>query len=95
MANTVWVITGASSGFGEGIAYAALANGGTVIATARRAAKLENLRKAGAKTLDVDVTSDFETLKSIASKVAEEYGQITHLINTAGYVLEAAVEETR
>jgi NADP-dependent 3-hydroxy acid dehydrogenase YdfG len=35
-AGRVWLITGASSGFGRAIAEAALATGDTVVATARR-----------------------------------------------------------
>jgi NAD(P)-dependent dehydrogenase (short-subunit alcohol dehydrogenase family) len=39
----VWLITGASSGFGRAIAEAALAAGDTVIATARRPETLDDL----------------------------------------------------
>ena len=39
----VWLITGASSGFGRALAEAALAAGDTVVAAARRTAPLEDL----------------------------------------------------
>jgi NADP-dependent 3-hydroxy acid dehydrogenase YdfG len=39
----VWLITGASSGFGLAIAEAAIARGDSVVATARRVESLEAL----------------------------------------------------
>ncbi|KAJ9615729.1 hypothetical protein H2200_001806 [Cladophialophora chaetospira] len=93
MSETVWVITGTSSGFGKAIAYTALSKGATVVATARKSSKLQDLKAAGADTIDLDVTSDMETLKETAAKVVQKHGKVTHLINAAGYVLDAAVEE--
>lgn len=40
-----WIITGAASGIGRGIALAALKNGDNVIATSRKKEKLNNLVK--------------------------------------------------
>ncbi|KAI6366725.1 hypothetical protein MCOR25_005091 [Pyricularia grisea] len=89
MSTPTWLITGASSGFGEAIAKEALSRGHTVIATARSANSLKHLAELGAKTMALDVTaSDAE----LASKMAE-IGRVTHVLNTAGYLLEAAVEE--
>ena len=55
----VWLITGASSGFGRAIAEAALAAGDTVVATARRPEALDDLVAAHpdrAVALRLDVT---------------------------------------
>lgn len=91
----VFLITGASSGFGEAIAYEALARGHHVIATARKASKLGGLQAAGAAVLDLDVTSDEATLAAILEQAKAIYGRITHVVNCAGYILEGAVEEAR
>ncbi|KAH6651142.1 hypothetical protein F5144DRAFT_75796 [Chaetomium tenue] len=89
----VFLITGASSGFGEAIAYDALARGHHVIATARSTTKLSALKSAGATVLALDVTSDEATLAAIFREAHAVHGRITHVVNSAGYVLEGAVEE--
>ncbi|KAL2018584.1 hypothetical protein VTK56DRAFT_626 [Thermocarpiscus australiensis] len=89
----VWLITGASSGFGQAIAREALSRGHHVIATARNAARLGDLRAAGAAVLDLDVTSDDATLAAAFRAASAVYGRITHVANCAGYILEGAVEE--
>ncbi|KAL2155174.1 hypothetical protein VTH82DRAFT_3850 [Thermothelomyces myriococcoides] len=89
----VFLITGASSGFGEAIAHEALLRGHHVIATARKAAKLGALRSAGAAVLDLDVTSDEAALADVFAKAHAFHGRITHVVNCAGYLLEGAVEE--
>jgi NADP-dependent 3-hydroxy acid dehydrogenase YdfG len=94
MADYVWFITGASSGFGKSIALEALKRGHKVIASARSASKLGELKDAGAIVMDLDVTSDDETLASKLAEANAVYGKITHVVNAAGYILEGAVEES-
>ncbi|KAL2165533.1 hypothetical protein VTH06DRAFT_834 [Thermothelomyces fergusii] len=89
----VFLITAASSGFGEAIAHEALSRGHHVIATARNAAKLDALRSRGAAVLDLDVTSDDAALAGIFTKAHAVHGRITHVVNCAGYLLEGAIEE--
>jgi NADP-dependent 3-hydroxy acid dehydrogenase YdfG len=91
----VWLITGSSSGFGKYIALEALKRGHNVIATARDASRLSDLKTAGALTLSLDVTAPLSELKNIVREANSKYGRITHLVNAAGYVLEGAVEEIR
>jgi NAD(P)-dependent dehydrogenase (short-subunit alcohol dehydrogenase family) len=91
----VFLITAASSGFGEAIAHEALSRGHHVIATARNKAKLDALQAAGAAVLDLDVTSDEATLAAIFQEASAIHGRITHVVNCAGYLLEGAVEEGR
>ncbi|OCL05210.1 NAD(P)-binding protein [Glonium stellatum] len=93
MSVPVWVITGSGNGFGKAIALEALNRGHKVIATARNASKLSDLQAVGAEVLNLDVTADLEDLKKIAAEVNAKYGCVTHLINAAGYILEAAIEE--
>ncbi|KAH6662044.1 hypothetical protein B0J14DRAFT_554510 [Halenospora varia] len=94
-ANTspIWFITAASSGFGKEIALSAMKRGHRVLATGRSLAKLADLKVAGAETFVLDVTSDIDTLKKIVAEAHEKYGRIDILINAAGYILEAAIEE--
>lgn len=93
MSTPVWLITAASSGFGKQTALEALKNGHRVIATARSAAKLEDLKAKGAVTMDLDVVQPLDELKAIAKTAHEQFGRIDFLINAAGYILEGAVEE--
>ena len=95
MTTPVWFITASSSGFGEAIALDALSRGHKVIATARNSAKLQKLKEAGAAVMDVDVTSDEETLAAKLVEANSIYGRITHVASCAGYILEGTVEEAR
>lgn len=94
MTTPVWLITASSSGFGKAIALEALRRGHKVIATARNPKKIDDLSKAGALTLALDVTDSFENLKNIVAEAHSSYGRIDYLINAAGYILEGAIEET-
>jgi NADP-dependent 3-hydroxy acid dehydrogenase YdfG len=95
MSDYVWFITATSSGFGKAIAFEALRRGHKVIATARNSAKLSELKAAGAAVMDVDVTSDDETMAAKLSEASAIYGKITHVVNAAGYILVGAIEEAR
>jgi len=94
MSVPVWFITGSTSGFGKYIALEALSRGHKVIATARNTSKLSELQAAGADILSVDVTAPLDELKSKAAEAHAIHGSITYLINSAGYILEGAIEET-
>ncbi|CAK7207989.1 hypothetical protein SEUCBS139899_010823 [Sporothrix eucalyptigena] len=94
MSATVFLITGASSGFGKAIALEALRRGHKVIATARDASKLGQLKEAGAAVLDLDVAAGDESVAAAFQKAHAIYGRLTHVVNAAGYVLEGAIEES-
>jgi len=89
----VWFITGTSTGFGRDLALAAVQRGDKVIATARRLSAVEDLKAAGASTLQLDVTSPLEALKSIAKEAHEIHGRIDVVVNNAGYFETGALEE--
>ncbi|KAI0848670.1 NAD(P)-binding protein [Daldinia vernicosa] len=93
MATNVWLIAGASSGFGRAIGFEALKRGDKVVATSRNLAKMADLREAGALVLALDVTSDDASIQAAFQKAIDTYGNITHCINAAGYVLEGSAEE--
>jgi len=90
-----WFITGCSSGFGRGIAEAALLAGDSVIATARRAEDLEILAHLGAGrclALPLDIT-DAGAVSQAVSEAASFTGRLDVIVNNAGYGLLGAVEE--
>jgi NAD(P)-dependent dehydrogenase (short-subunit alcohol dehydrogenase family) len=90
----VWLITGASSGFGRAIADAALQRGDAVVATARRAEALSDLQgRERAHVVSLDVTDAVEREAAIADAL-ERFGRIDVLVNNAGRTQVGAVEET-
>jgi NAD(P)-dependent dehydrogenase (short-subunit alcohol dehydrogenase family) len=91
----VWLITGASSGFGRAIATAALNTGDTVVATARRAQSLEELASTypgQAEALALDVTDMDAT--GVVDDLVARHGRIDVLVNNAGRTQVGALEET-
>jgi len=92
----VWLITGASSGFGRAIAEAALATGDTVVAAVRRTEALDDLVAAHpdrVTPLALDVT-DPARISAAVDEVLARFGRIDVLVNNAGRGLVGAVEET-
>jgi NAD(P)-dependent dehydrogenase (short-subunit alcohol dehydrogenase family) len=91
----VWFITGSSSGFGLLLAKEALRRGERVIATARDAAKLDELGKTypdTARTFALDVTKPAE-IEAVAQKAIAAFGHVDVLVNNAGYGVNGAIEE--
>ncbi|EXJ87955.1 hypothetical protein A1O1_04882 [Capronia coronata CBS 617.96] len=89
----VWFITGCSSGFGKELTLQALGRGDNVIATARDAGKLDDLKDAGAAVVSLDVTSPLDELKRTAEEAHNIYGRIDYLINNAGFNQVGGLEE--
>lgn len=94
MTPQVWLITGCSSGFGHELVLEILHRGHNVIATARNTAKIEDLEAKGASVLQLDVTADTETIRSLVAAAFQIHQRIDVLVNNAGYVSMGAVEET-
>ena len=92
----VWLVTGASRGFGLRIARAALARGDAVVATARNTASLAALGHPadlpGLLPLALDVTDEAQA-QSVAAAAIARFGRIDVLVNNAGFGLLGAVEE--
>ncbi|WP_350284327.1 oxidoreductase [uncultured Croceitalea sp.] len=94
--NAVWFITGASSGFGKALAEHALSKGYKVVATARRGEKLKEIGATSPKRvlpIQMDVTNREEVQAGIKKAMAH-WGKIDVLINSAGYGIVGALEET-
>ncbi len=85
------LITGCSSGIGHATALH-LANGGhAVYATARRPEVLTDLKRAGCRTLALDVLDEGSMLAAVAA-VENEHGAVGSLVNNAGYAVSGAIE---
>ncbi|MGC0387585.1 oxidoreductase [Streptomyces sp. SAI-129] len=94
--NKVWLVTGASSGFGRAITEAAVAAGDIVVAAARRTAPLGDLVAAHpdqVEALPLDVT-DIAGVQDAVDGVVARHGRIDVLVNNAGRGMVGAVEET-
>src|SRR5688572_4757412 len=81
----VVVVTGASSGLGEQIARALAAAGAVPVLAARRAERLERLRRdlPRADAVVCDVTDSSERERLVAT-VMDRHGRIDGLVNNAG-----------
>jgi NAD(P)-dependent dehydrogenase (short-subunit alcohol dehydrogenase family) len=93
MGGKVWMITGASRGFGAEISTAVLRSGDKVVATARQAAALDFLgNDENVFKVALDVTDEKQAKEAVAGALGQ-FGRIDVLVNNAGYGLLAAVEE--
>ncbi len=89
--NKVVLITGASSGIGEGTARVLAAHGARVVVGARRTDKLKSIASwiesasgsGRVRFRSLDVTS-LDCVKAFADFAAAEFGQIDVIVNNAG-----------
>jgi NAD(P)-dependent dehydrogenase (short-subunit alcohol dehydrogenase family) len=90
----VWLITGASSGFGRALADAALGRGDRVVATARDAGRLADLAADDrVYAVSLDVTDAGQRDRAV-KQALQRFGRIDVLVNNAGRTQVGAVEET-
>ncbi|MFM0271767.1 oxidoreductase [Paraburkholderia aspalathi] len=95
-AQRIFLITGASSGFGRALAKAALAAGNIVIGTVRNdsaKAEFEGLHAHHVHGVLLDV-SDFDSIDATINEIAQRVGPIDVLVNSAGYGHEGILEES-
>ncbi|CAG9274456.1 Short-chain dehydrogenase [Paraburkholderia unamae] len=93
--DSVWFVTGSSSGLGREIAALALARGWRVVLAARNPEDMASL--AGeypdtAMTTRLDVT-DAASIAEAVSAAQARFGRLDVLVNAAGYGYLAAIEE--
>ena len=94
MTQRVWLITGASRGFGAEISKAVLAAGDKLIATARTMQGLQHLGTNGNLfTAVLDVT-DEPQVRDVVQAALAHFGHVDILVNNAGISLLGAVEES-
>lgn len=96
----VVVITGASSGLGEATAKLLSSEGATVVLAARRADRIgalaEKLTSEGGQALAMttDVT-DRQQVKALVDRAVETYGRIDVMLNNAGLMPLAPLEDLK
>ncbi|KAM9978666.1 hypothetical protein ACTFIY_012414 [Dictyostelium cf. discoideum] len=91
----IWYITGCTSGTGLSLANKLLSLCHKVTGTSRNINKLKELSIFNDKSflgLQVDITNRKSVQESIENTI-KTFGEITHVINNAGYGLVGAVEE--
>ncbi|GGL77435.1 short-chain dehydrogenase/reductase [Streptomyces fumigatiscleroticus] len=94
--NKVWLVTGASSGFGRAITEAAVAAGDVVVGAVRRTEALDELVAAHpdqVEALRLDV-ADTAAAEAAVRDVVARHGRIDVLVNNAGRTHVGAFEET-
>jgi NAD(P)-dependent dehydrogenase (short-subunit alcohol dehydrogenase family) len=92
----VWIITGAGSGIGTGIANAALRAGDRVVATGRNLEKVRKVFPDAAPEniafVQLDVTNEAQA-KAAVDEAMQRFGRIDVLVNNAGYSLLGNFEQ--
>jgi NAD(P)-dependent dehydrogenase (short-subunit alcohol dehydrogenase family) len=89
----VWLVTGASSGFGLAIAEAALERGDSVMATSRSIDSIELEAGDRVELFALDVTDPAQREAAVEATL-DRFGRIDVLVNNAGRTQVGAVEET-
>ena len=92
----VWFVTGAAGGLGRAFSHAILDAGDAVVMTARDPRSLADLSRLApqrALALELDVTDRAAAQRAVERAVAH-FGRLDVVVNSAGYGLHAAVEET-
>jgi NAD(P)-dependent dehydrogenase (short-subunit alcohol dehydrogenase family) len=90
----IWLITGASSGFGRALANAALGRGDHVVVAARDENRLADFAAHDhAHAVSLDVTDAGQRERAV-NQALDRFGHIDVLVNNAGRTQVGAVEET-
>ena len=90
-----WLITGASSGLGRGLAERALARGDSVVATLRKPGALDDplaSHPGRLRIVECDVT-DLDAMRRAVAQAFDAFGRIDIVVSNAGYGLFGAAEE--
>lgn len=90
------IVTGASSGIGEGAAKRFLAEGANVTVCARSKSDLKKTYKDYSESrvliMDIDVSSEADS-KELIRETVKKFGQLDVLVNNAGIYVEGKLDE--
>ncbi|MEO6907015.1 MAG: SDR family NAD(P)-dependent oxidoreductase, partial [Abditibacteriaceae bacterium] len=93
--DSVVIVTGASGGIGEAVAYLLGEAGAKVVLAARSQDRLNAVAAqiSGSLVLPTDMRKP-EDIKALIQKTKHEFGRVDILINNAGQGMRASVEST-
>ena len=89
---SVVLVTGASSGIGKETAKLLVQKGFIVYGASRRLEKMADLKEAGIKLLQMDVTDDASMIAGV-DEILRNEKRIDILVNNAGYGSYGALED--
>lgn len=91
-----WLITGASTGLGRGLAEAVLRHGDQAVVTARNRHKMDDLvEQYGDRVLPLSLeVTDQEQRRAVVERAVEKFGAVDVLVNNAGRGHFGAVEDS-
>ncbi|OJJ85398.1 SDR family oxidoreductase [Aspergillus glaucus CBS 516.65] len=89
----VWLVTGASSGFGLELVKIIAANGGRVLAASRNPEKLASLASDNVKPVHIDQNEPLDKIQSAIKNILAIYGTVDIVVNNAAYVQTGLLEE--
>jgi NAD(P)-dependent dehydrogenase (short-subunit alcohol dehydrogenase family) len=90
----VWLVTGASRGFGRALSEAVLARGEHLVATARGHDFVESFERKHPEALAVELdVTDPAQARAAVEQALERFGRLDVVVNSAGYGHFGAVEE--
>ncbi|PHR71873.1 MAG: short-chain dehydrogenase/reductase [Lutibacter sp.] len=87
----VVLITGCSSGHGEALAKLFIKNGYPTYASARKLESIEELKKLGCETLQIDVT-DYDTIHKAVETIEKTHDSVGILVNNAAIGIMTPME---
>lgn len=92
----VWLITGATSGFGRALAEAVLSQGDIAVGAGRTVSRLDDLKGAYPDQLFPVVLDVTDTARdaAVADETVQRFGRLDVLVNNAGRTQVGALEET-
>ncbi|MGY6560990.1 MAG: SDR family oxidoreductase [Luteibaculaceae bacterium] len=91
--DSVFLVTGGTSGIGKALAVLLKEHGGKVFITGRDAQKLESVKKEiGVEGIVADVSNEADVLKTYET-VLKTFGKLDALINNAGIGFVVPIEE--
>ncbi|XP_075480680.1 11-beta-hydroxysteroid dehydrogenase A-like [Primulina tabacum] len=99
VAEKVVVITGASSGIGESVAYEYAKRGACLVLAARREKSLQEVAEMARELGSPDVVviradvSKVEDCRRVVDQTMNHFGRLDHLVNNAGIMSVAMLEE--
>lgn len=95
MPSQIWLVTGATSGIGKAIVEYALSRGDKVVASGRRAAeRLADIQQQHLAFLELDISANYESIKTQVDIAWGIFGKIDFLVNNAGISAMKSAEES-